>query len=69
MAIKVTASAGADNAAGPTRRDASDDEIAMRAHEIYMSRGGDHGHDFDDWIQARRELSPQHDAGEDVSDR
>ena len=30
--------------------------IAQRAHELYLERGGDHGHDFEDWLQAEREL-------------
>jgi hypothetical protein len=32
------------------------DEIARRAYEMYMSRGGAQGHDIDDWLQAEREL-------------
>ena len=31
-------------------------EVARRAHEIYMARGGSHGCDLDDWLQAEREL-------------
>ena len=34
----------------------SDEQIARRAHEIYERRGGDHGHDLEDWLQAEREL-------------
>jgi len=30
--------------------------IAKRAHEIYLARGGSHGCDLDDWLQAEREL-------------
>jgi hypothetical protein len=32
------------------------DEIAAAAYQRYLSRGGNHGQDFDDWIQAEREL-------------
>jgi hypothetical protein len=32
------------------------DAIACRAYEIYVSRGGTHGHHIDDWLQAEREL-------------
>ena len=32
------------------------DAIARRAYEIYLSRGGAHGHNIDDWLQAEREL-------------
>ena len=31
-------------------------DIANRAYELYQRRGGDHGHDVDDWLQAEREL-------------
>lgn len=30
--------------------------IAARAHEIFQSRGGEHGHDLDDWLQAEQEV-------------
>lgn len=32
------------------------DEVARRAFELYESRGGEHGHDWDDWFQAEREF-------------
>jgi hypothetical protein len=34
----------------------SDGDIAQRAYELFLSRGGTHGHDFEDWIQAKQEL-------------
>jgi hypothetical protein len=30
--------------------------IAYRAFELYCARGGAHGHDLDDWLQAESEL-------------
>ena len=36
--------------------DPSYDDIARRAYERYLSRGGSHGQDFDDWVEAEREL-------------
>jgi hypothetical protein len=33
------------------------DEIARRAYELYQERGGEDGHDVDDWLQAERELT------------
>jgi len=48
-------------AAGP-RDDASneyaptEDEIRYRAYLLYVERGGGHGMDFEDWLQAEREL-------------
>jgi hypothetical protein len=33
------------------------EEIARRAYEIWLQRGGGEGHDVEDWAQAERELS------------
>ena len=33
------------------------EQIAARAYEIYLARGGEHGRDQDDWYQAERELT------------
>lgn len=32
------------------------DAIARRAYEIYQRRGGNHGADLDDWLEAERQL-------------
>ena len=37
----------------------TDDEIRLRAYEIYLNRGGRHGWDQDDWFQAERELTQE----------
>ena len=46
-----------------TNDDASDsptyDEIAEAAYERYLRRGGGDGQDFDDWVEAERELRLQ----------
>ena len=34
----------------------TEDEIRTRAYERYLQRGGSHGQDFDDWLEAEREL-------------
>ena len=34
----------------------TDSDVARRAHDLYVGRGGEHGHDVDDWLQAEREL-------------
>jgi hypothetical protein len=31
-------------------------KIALRAYEIYQDRGGQHGRDMDDWLEAESEL-------------
>ena len=41
----------------------SHDEIARRAYELYRQRGGSDGRDWDDWLQAERELC-HHDASQ-----
>jgi hypothetical protein len=35
---------------------ASREEIRLRAYEIYLQRSGLPGNEFDDWLQAEREL-------------
>lgn len=34
----------------------SREDIARRAYELYEHRGGEHGHDWDDWFQAESEV-------------
>lgn len=34
----------------------SNDEIAVRAYELFIARGEAPGNDVDDWLQAEREL-------------
>jgi Protein of unknown function (DUF2934) len=34
-------------------------KIEHRAYELYLDRGRDPGHDFDDWLRAERELKTQ----------
>jgi Protein of unknown function (DUF2934) len=33
------------------------EEIRLRAYHRYLERGGGHGMDFDDWVEAERELT------------
>ena len=34
-----------------------EDQIRMRAHELYEARGREEGHDQEDWLQAEAELT------------
>lgn len=34
----------------------SEEEIAVRAHQLYEQRGSEAGHEMEDWLQAEREL-------------
>ena len=38
------------------RKEPSAEEIARRAHELYLQRGGEHGKDVEDWVRAEKEL-------------
>jgi len=40
----------------PPRRDPLTEAIARRAYELFLERGGEDGHDVDDWLRAEREL-------------
>jgi len=42
----------------PTRLEPAiiEDEIARRAYDLYVERGGTPGHELDDWLTAEREL-------------
>jgi hypothetical protein len=44
----------AETPRGSTERD--EESIRGRAYEICLERGGEPGHDLDDWLQAEREL-------------
>ena len=33
------------------------DEIRLRAYDIYLGRGGDPGHELEDWLQAESEIA------------
>jgi hypothetical protein len=52
VATTTTAKAEAPASPLPPTRDA----IAKRAYELYLARGKADGHQFEDWIQAEREL-------------
>jgi hypothetical protein len=61
MARTNTAERAAPNERAPNSRvtqqsTVTDGDIARRAYELYLSRGGEHGHDVEDWVQAEREL-------------
>ena len=39
----------------------SEEDIRMRAYHRYLERGGTQGTDFEDWLEAERELREQRD--------
>ncbi len=45
------------SSAAPTASIApSEEEIRVRAYHRYLERGGTHGADFDDWVEAEKDL-------------
>ena len=38
------------------RSTVTQEEIAQRAYELFLARGGEPGHDVEDWIEAERQL-------------
>jgi hypothetical protein len=42
----------------------SEQEIALRAYEIYLDRGQADGRDLDDWLEAKRQLTSEMDNSE-----
>ncbi len=36
--------------------DAAPDDVARRAYELYEQRGGEAGHELDDWLRAENEV-------------
>jgi len=49
----------ASDAVDSGERAPSEEEIRMRAYHRYLERGGGHGMDFEDWLEAERELKEQ----------
>jgi hypothetical protein len=40
----------------PANNHSLEEQIRHRAHELYLQRGGNHGSDLEDWLQAEDEL-------------
>jgi len=43
-------------APGSEGQEPTEDDIRQRAYERYLQRGGGHGMDFQDWLEAEREV-------------
>jgi hypothetical protein len=35
------------------------DDVARRAYELFLARGGAKGHDVEDWLEAERQLEAE----------
>ena len=56
MAVAAAPKAGNGDARQAQAYDPTHDEIAEAAYHRYLSRQGGHGSDFDDWLEAERDL-------------
>lgn len=47
-----------------TASEPSEEDIRLRAYEMYLERGGEHGRDYDDWVRAAEELRRKRTTGD-----
>jgi hypothetical protein len=52
----AAAAVAADTASAAPPAEPTFDQIAEEAYQRYLRRGGQHGQDFDDWLEAERAL-------------
>jgi len=57
MSKKMKSALPATKKARPTKTAPTHEEIALRAYEIYLERGGAPGDALEDWTRAERELT------------
>jgi DUF2934 family protein len=55
-----TKQAAKDTAAAPARALSLEEEMRVRAYEIFEQRGGEPGRELDDWLQAETEVLARH---------
>jgi hypothetical protein len=48
--------AGSRTVSSSTLAPTTPGDIARRAYDLYLARGGQDGHDLEDWLRAEREL-------------
>jgi hypothetical protein len=60
MPTKLRTKAVSSKPNAAAKRRAARREIARRAYEIFVGRGGNDGHDVEDWLQAEAELAGRH---------
>ncbi len=53
---KMSAKAQVTLSAGSAIQTPSLAEVQRRAYELYVKRGGGHGRDLEDWLEAERQL-------------
>ena len=55
-ATRTKRSTPVDSKPVETPHEPTEDEIRHRAYQRYLERGGSHGSDFDDWLDAEQDL-------------
>jgi len=53
---KDVAADQADTTSVSMASEPSEEQVRLRAYHRYLERGGGHGMDFEDWLEAKREL-------------
>lgn len=56
VSAETSAAATADQERAFEQSGPEPDRISQRAYELYLARGGSDGRDWDDWLEAEREL-------------
>lgn len=56
MSSKETAAISTRQAVSSKRNYPTNEEIAARAYQLFLSRGGSDGLDKEDWLEAEKEL-------------
>jgi DUF2934 family protein len=54
--MKQKAHVANEQHAHPTNARPSHDQVAERAYEFFLARGGTDGHDVEDWLRAEDQL-------------
>jgi len=57
--IKLVITEHQPSVAAENHRAISKDDIALRAHEMFLARGRVDGHDVEDWLEAERQLQAE----------
>jgi Protein of unknown function (DUF2934) len=58
-AIKLVIAEDPSAIAAEDHRVITKDDVARRAYELFLARGGAEGHDVEDWLEAERQLEAE----------
>ena len=56
MPRKATKASGTGTRQRPAAAESAEETIRQRAYELHLERGGAHGRDMDDWLEAERQV-------------